>query len=68
MDEWQDVRETNCSIPRRTSLRSGDDGSSTHPPLDLALASYRAVLERSDVPEQREVLREAVTTLRGWKF
>ena len=36
--------------------------------LDLAIDSYEELLEKSDVPEQREALAKAITTLKGWKF
>jgi hypothetical protein len=36
--------------------------------LDLALDSYEELLERSDIPEQREALAKAISTLKGWKF
>lgn len=36
--------------------------------LDLAIDSYEELLERSDVPEQREALAKAISTLKGWKF
>ncbi|MCR4338720.1 MAG: hypothetical protein NUW01_02420 [Gemmatimonadaceae bacterium] len=36
--------------------------------LDLAIDSYEELLERSDIPEQREALAKAITTLKGWKF
>ena len=36
--------------------------------LDLAIDSYEELLERSAIPEQREALAKAITTLKGWKF
>ena len=36
--------------------------------LDLAIDSYEELLEKSDIPEQREALAKAITTLKGWKF
>lgn len=36
--------------------------------LDLAIDSYEELLERSDVPDQREALGKAIATLKGWKF
>ena len=36
--------------------------------LDLAIDSYEELLERSDVPEQREALGKAIATLKAWKF
>lgn len=36
--------------------------------LDLAINSYEELLERSDIPQQREALGKAITTLKGWKF
>ena len=36
--------------------------------LDLAIDSYEGLLERSDIPEQREALGKAIATLKGWKF
>src|SRR5688500_1988689 len=36
--------------------------------LDLAIDSYEELLEKSDVPEQREALGKAIATLKGWKL
>lgn len=36
--------------------------------LDLAIDSYEELLERSDIPAQREALGKAIATLKGWKF
>ena len=36
--------------------------------LDLAIDSYEELLEKSDVPAQREALAKAISTLKGWKF
>lgn len=36
--------------------------------LDLAIDSYEELLEKSDIPEQREALGKAIATLRKWKF
>lgn len=36
--------------------------------LDLAIDSYEELLERSDIPEQREALGKAIATLKGWRF
>ena len=36
--------------------------------LDLAIDSYEELLERSDIPEQREALGKAIATLKGWQF
>jgi tetratricopeptide (TPR) repeat protein len=36
--------------------------------LDLAIDSYEELLERSHIPEQREALGKAISTLKGWKF
>lgn len=36
--------------------------------LDLAIESYEELLERSDIPEQREALGKAIATLKGWRF
>lgn len=36
--------------------------------LDLAIDSYEELLEKSDIPEQREALGKAIATLKGWKF
>ena len=36
--------------------------------LDLAIDSYEELLEKSDIPEQREALGKAIATLRTWKF
>lgn len=36
--------------------------------LDLAIDNYEELLERSDIPEQREALGKAIATLKGWKF
>lgn len=36
--------------------------------LDLAIDSYEELLGRSDIPEQREALGKAISTLKAWKF
>lgn len=36
--------------------------------LDLAIDSYEQLLEKSDIPEQREALEKAIATLKQWKF
>ena len=36
--------------------------------LDLAVASYESLLERSDEPAQRDAVETALRALRGWKF
>ncbi len=36
--------------------------------LDLAIDSYEELLEKSEIPEQREALGKAISTLRAWKF
>lgn len=36
--------------------------------LDLAIDSYEQLLESSAVPEQREALGKAISTLKGWRF
>jgi len=36
--------------------------------LDLAIDSYEELLEKSELPAQREALAKAITTLKGWKF
>lgn len=36
--------------------------------LDLAIDSYEELLERSEIPEQREALGKAIATLKRWKF
>lgn len=35
---------------------------------DLAIDSYEELLEKSDIPEQREALGKAIATLKGWRF
>lgn len=39
-----------------------------HEALDLAIDSYEELLEKSEVPEQREALGKAIATLKGWRF
>lgn len=36
--------------------------------LDLAVASYETLLERAELPAQREALDTALRALRGWRF
>ncbi|CAN5656239.1 hypothetical protein BH23GEM1_BH23GEM1_07110 [soil metagenome] len=36
--------------------------------LDLAIDSYEELLERSDIPKQREALAKAIGTLKAWRF
>lgn len=36
--------------------------------LDLAIDSYEELLEKSDIPAQREALGKAIATLKRWKF
>ncbi|MEO6444402.1 MAG: hypothetical protein ABIZ91_03395 [Gemmatimonadaceae bacterium] len=36
--------------------------------LDLAVSAYESLLERADVPAQRDALDTALRALRGWKF
>lgn len=36
--------------------------------LDLAIDSYEELLESSEIPEQREALSKAISTLKAWKF
>ena len=36
--------------------------------LDLAVASYESLLDRAEVPAQRDALDTALRALRGWKF
>ncbi|MGK2933710.1 MAG: hypothetical protein ACSLFE_00495 [Gemmatimonadaceae bacterium] len=36
--------------------------------LDLAIENYEELLERSEIPEQREALGKAIATLKAWRF
>lgn len=36
--------------------------------LNVAIESYEELLEKSDIPQQREALGKAIATLRTWKF
>ena len=36
--------------------------------LDLAIENYEELLARSEIPEQREALGKAISTLKAWKF
>lgn len=36
--------------------------------LDLAIENYEELLDRSEVPGQREALGKAIATLKAWKF
>ena len=36
--------------------------------LDLAIGSYEELLEKSEIPEQREALGKAIATLKEWRF
>lgn len=36
--------------------------------LDLAIENYEELLERSELPDQREALGKAIATLKGWRF
>lgn len=39
-----------------------------HEALDLAIDSYEELLEKSEIPEQRDALGKAITTLKAWRF
>ena len=36
--------------------------------LDIAVAAYESLLERAELPAQRDALDTALRALRGWRF